>query len=61
MARTNQVGCSRLVRVLDLFCGAGGLSEGFSQASDRFTTVQAVEHDLAAAATYAENHEVLFS
>lgn len=56
MARTNQVGCSRLVRVLDLFCGAGGLSEGFSQASDRFTTVQAVEHDLAAAATYAENH-----
>jgi DNA (cytosine-5)-methyltransferase 1 len=44
------------VRVLDLFSGAGGLSEGFAQASDRFITTRAVEHDLAAAGTYAENH-----
>lgn len=42
--------------MLDLFCGAGGLSEGFARTSDRFVTVRAVEHDLAAAATYAENH-----
>lgn len=56
MGRTNHIGSSHPVRVLDLFCGAGGLSEGFSQASDRFATVHAVEHDVAAAATYAENH-----
>ncbi len=48
----------REVRVLDLFSGAGGLTQGFSQASNRFVTVTAVEHDLAAAATYAENHGV---
>jgi DNA (cytosine-5)-methyltransferase 1 len=45
------------VRVLDLFSGAGGLSEGFVRASDRFETVRAVESDLAAAASYAENHD----
>jgi DNA (cytosine-5)-methyltransferase 1 len=44
------------VRVLDLFSGAGGLSEGLSQASERFTTVRAVELDLAAAGTYSKNH-----
>lgn len=44
------------IRVLDLFSGAGGLTEGFAQASSRFKTVRAVENDLAAAATYAENH-----
>lgn len=42
--------------MLDLFSGAGGLSEGFAQVSDRFKTVRAIESDLAAAATYAENH-----
>lgn len=41
--------------VLDLFAGAGGLSEGFS-ATGRFATVEAVEHDAAAAATFALNH-----
>ncbi len=40
------------VRVLDLFAGAGGLTAGFHQASSRFTSVAAVEMDLAAAASY---------
>jgi DNA (cytosine-5)-methyltransferase 1 len=44
------------IRVLDLFSGAGGLSEGFRQASVRFQTVRAVEYDAAAAATYEANH-----
>jgi DNA (cytosine-5)-methyltransferase 1 len=43
--------------VLDLFSGAGGLSAGFRAESTRFATVRAVEHDKAAAATYAENHD----
>lgn len=55
MGRSNRVAAGA-VRILDLFCGAGGLSEGFTQASDRYVTVRAVEHDLAAAATYAANH-----
>ena len=41
--------------VIDLFAGAGGLSEGFARNS-RFKTVAAVEHSQPAAATYAENH-----
>ena len=44
------------IRVLDLFSGAGGLSEGLSQASKRYMTVRAVEFDDAAAASYAANH-----
>lgn len=44
------------IRVLDLFSGAGGLSEGFAQASNRFQTVRAVESDVTAAASYAANH-----
>lgn len=44
------------IRILDLFSGAGGLTEGFAQVSSRFRTVRAVESDLAAAASYAENH-----
>ena len=40
------------IRVLDLFAGAGGLTAGFHQASSRFVTVQAVEFDLAAAASF---------
>lgn len=44
------------VRLLDLFSGAGGLSEGFRLASDRYQCVRAVEADAAAAASYAQNH-----
>jgi DNA (cytosine-5)-methyltransferase 1 len=40
------------IRVLDLFAGAGGLTAGFHEASARFITVQAVEFDLAAAASF---------
>jgi len=39
---------------VDLFAGAGGLSEGFIQAA--FFVVLAVEHDPGAAATYERNH-----
>ncbi|BBY58474.1 cytosine-specific methyltransferase [Mycolicibacterium sarraceniae] len=45
------------IRVLDLFSGAGGLSAGFCSESTRFSTLRAIEHDKAAAATYAENHD----
>ncbi|MBO9556702.1 DNA cytosine methyltransferase [Cellulomonas sp.] len=41
--------------VLDLFAGAGGLSAGLHR-TGRFATVQAVELDVAAAATYSLNH-----
>lgn len=41
--------------VVDIFSGAGGLSAGLHQGSGRFRTTLAVEHDLAAAATYAAN------
>lgn len=41
------------IRVLDLFAGAGGLTQGFHSARKRFQTVRAVESDLAAAASYA--------
>lgn len=50
------------IRVLDLFSGAGGLSEGFKRASAsrgvprRYTTLRAVESDPAAAASYEANH-----
>lgn len=40
------------IRVIDLFSGAGGLSAGFKNASNRFETVRAVEWDPAAAASY---------
>lgn len=42
------------MRLLDLFCGAGGLTQGFHKV-DGFRTVRAVEHDPVAAATYAAN------
>jgi len=45
------------IRTLDLFSGAGGLSAGFGAESARFKIIRAVEHDVAAAATYAENHD----
>ena len=43
------------LRVLDLFAGAGGLTAGLERTGG-FTSVQAVELDRAAAATYAQNH-----
>jgi len=39
--------------VLDLFCGAGGLSLGFAAAG--FEIVQAIDHDVDAIATYRAN------
>lgn len=44
------------IRTLDLFAGAGGLTQGLRTASRRFSPVKAVEWDIAAAATYALNH-----
>jgi len=43
------------IRVLDLFAGAGGFAQGFHEAHRGFRTVQAVEMDAAAAATFALN------
>ncbi|RIT93591.1 DNA (cytosine-5-)-methyltransferase [Mycobacteroides abscessus] len=56
MAGSGTTFCADL-RVLDLFSGAGGLSAGFGSESRRFKTIRAVERDIAAAATYAENHD----
>lgn len=42
----------RHISVLDLFAGAGGLSAGLHQASNRFKTVQAIEWEPAAAAAF---------
>lgn len=39
--------------MLDLFAGAGGLTQGFREGDSRFTSVRAVEMELAAAASYA--------
>ena len=33
---------SRTIRILDLFAGAGGLTAGFHEVSDRFRSVAAV-------------------
>ena len=52
--RPDSTGTSE-IRVIDLFAGAGGLTAGFHQASERYRTVRAVEMDLAAAASYAAN------
>jgi DNA (cytosine-5)-methyltransferase 1 len=47
---------SVLFRTVDLFAGAGGLSEGFRAADRRFVPARAVEWDAAAAATFSLNH-----
>lgn len=49
------------ITLLDLFSGAGGLSQGFREASAEtpgvsFKTLRAVEFDATAAATYEANH-----
>lgn len=47
----------RQITTLDLFAGAGGLSEGFNRANGRrFKAMRAIEIDPSAAATYALNH-----
>jgi DNA (cytosine-5)-methyltransferase 1 len=46
-----------LIRTLDLFAGAGGLSLGFAQADLGFVPVQAVEIDPAAAHTFKRNFD----
>lgn len=51
-AKKYAFGMTRDIPVLDLFAGAGGLTAGFHEASDRFRTVGAVEWDQAAAASY---------
>ncbi|MHC6215031.1 DNA cytosine methyltransferase [Rhodococcus ruber] len=42
-----------VIRTLDLFAGAGGLSAGLHAADKRFKPILAVEMDVAAAATFA--------
>ncbi|MCC9178346.1 DNA cytosine methyltransferase [Arthrobacter sp. zg-Y750] len=44
------------LRLIDLFAGAGGMTEGF-ESTGKFETVVAVEHDQHAAATYALNQK----
>ncbi|GAA1941707.1 DNA cytosine methyltransferase [Microbacterium aoyamense] len=44
---------TQTISVLDLFAGAGGLTAGFHEASDRFHVERAVELDIAAAATFS--------
>ncbi|MCL1870566.1 MAG: DNA cytosine methyltransferase [Promicromonosporaceae bacterium] len=53
--RRTASGAEDRLSVIDLFAGAGGLSLGFHQGSNRFATTRAVEIDLAASATYAQN------
>ena len=45
---------TKLLRVIDLFAGCGGLTSGFVD-TGRYEPVAAVEMDLHAAATYANN------
>lgn len=51
------ISASGPIRMLDLFAGVGGLSEGFRQASPRYRAVRAIELEPRAAAGYALNHD----
>lgn len=51
----HEEGARRAITSVDLFAGAGGLSLGFHLADRAFTSVFAVEHDHAAAATFERN------
>ena len=42
------------LNVIDLFCGAGGLSEGFKEAG--FTSILGIDHNKSALETFAHNH-----
>lgn len=44
------------LRLIDLFAGAGGMTQGF-KSTGRYKTVVAVELDKYAAATFAQNHQ----
>jgi DNA (cytosine-5)-methyltransferase 1 len=50
---------TKTFNVMDLFCGAGGLSEGFSQ-TNKFTIKAAVEINKNAQETYKYNHKKYF-
>jgi DNA (cytosine-5)-methyltransferase 1 len=50
---TQQLSDPSIPRIIDLFCGAGGMSEGFVQAG--FTVAAAFDHDLSACNTFAAN------
>ncbi len=52
---TGQGDRDEVIRTIDLFAGAGGLSLGFHLADRGFVPVFAVEHDKAAAATFERN------
>lgn len=53
----SQQSSSTKIKTLDLFAGAGGITQGLNSAhGDRFEAVRAVEWETAAAATYAINH-----
>ncbi|MCT1774481.1 DNA cytosine methyltransferase [Brachybacterium sp. p3-SID957] len=54
---SDEVRARGTIRMLDLFAGVGGLSEGFRQADPRYRAVKAVELEPRAAAGYALNHD----
>lgn len=50
---------SQQINVLDLFCGAGGISQGFIQASDKYNIVAGVDNNQNAINTYEKNFDAL--
>ncbi|GAB3080602.1 DNA cytosine methyltransferase [Corynebacterium aquatimens] len=45
------------INVVDLFSGAGGISQGFTEASEQFAIVRAIDSDLDAAMTFEQNFQ----